>query len=213
MHHTTESARSFMATSREALRLVRDVESIICPPYPLIPTVRSETLGTPIKLGAQNLASEEEGAFTGEVSAVQLEGLVDYVIIGHSERRRFFGETNGVIGQKLVLALKHHLKPILCFEKVEDLKIVGENRDLIVAYEPVFAIGSGHPDTPENAAAVAKQAQEVVGFAVPVLYGGSVTPSNVRSFLEKKEISGALVGGASLDPVSFVNLVHASSGF
>src|SRR5579859_6873668 len=124
MYHTAESARSYLNTSRDALRLAKGVEVVICPPFPLIPAVRAEVIGTPIKVGAQNLSYEEEGALTGEVSGLQLEGLCDYVLIGHSERRRIFHETDREIAAKLVQARRHDLKPILCFEKIEDLQVI-----------------------------------------------------------------------------------------
>jgi triosephosphate isomerase len=211
MHHTASSARDYLATSREALRLAQNVEVVICPPFPLLSVVREEALGTPIKLGAQNLSSEDEGAYTGEVSALQLTDLVSYVIVGHSERKKYFGETPEIAWAKARQAMKHGLKPILCFEKLQDLTVVTNSSGLILAYEPTFAIGTGHPDTPENAAATAKAAKHQVGGDAPVLYGGSVTAENAREFLDKEQIAGFLVGKASLDPTSFVSIVHAAS--
>jgi triosephosphate isomerase len=210
MNHTVDSARNFLATVREAISSVKGVEVVICPPFPLIPAVRAELMGTPIKVGAQNISSEEEGALTGEVSGKQLEGLVDYVIVGHSERKKYFHETSKDIAEKLVQSYRHDLKPILCFEKLEELAVVNETDNLILTYEPTFAIGTGHPDTPDNAAAVASQAKAALKVDLPVLYGGSVTADNIKEFLVKKELAGALVGGASLDAGSFVNLVNAA---
>jgi triosephosphate isomerase (TIM) len=212
MHHTIDSAHQFLTVAREALRLAKSVEVIICPSFPLLPSVRNELVGTPIKVGAQNLSTEEQGALTGEVSGVQLESLVDYVIVGHSERRRYFKETNHELAKKLERAWQHQITPILCFEKVEDLHILRPLKGKVVlAYEPISAIGTGHPDTPGNAASIAKMAQQYLSQDLPVLYGGSVTPDNVKSFLQFREISGALVGGASLEAATFVNLVHASA--
>ena len=210
MHHSISSAEHFLAVSREALRLANGVEVIICPPFPLLESVKNGVIGTSIKVGAQNISNEEEGAFTGEVAAAQLTGLVDYVIVGHSERKKYFGETMPLIWSKVQMALKHDLKPILCFEKVEELSVVENPQGLILAYEPTFAIGSGHPDTPENAAATIRDAKAALGYNMPILYGGSVTAKNVPSFLAQRDIAGTLVGGASLDPASFVDLVHAS---
>lgn len=211
MNHTAESARAFLNTSRDALRLAQGIEVVICPPFPLIPIVRSEVIGTPIKVGAQNLSQEEEGALTGEVSGLQLEGMCEYVLVGHSERRRLFHETNREIAAKIVQAQRHELKPILCFEKIEDLEAVNDPIGLILAYEPTFAIGTGHPDTPANAAAMAKSARDYLKSDLPVLYGGSVEASNVKEFLQEPGLSGFLVGRASLEPASWVNLVHAAS--
>lgn len=211
MHKTAQEVRNFFAVSREALRLAKEVEIIFCPPFPLIPAVRGEVIGTPMKVGAQNISSEEEGAMTGEVSGVQLEGLCDYVIVGHSERKKLFHEGPKEIAGKLVQARRHDLTPILCFEKPEDLAVVSDPTHLILAYEPTFAIGTGQPDTPANAAAVARQAREIVKHELPVLYGGSVTAANVKEFLAQPGIDGVLVGAASLDPAGWVDLVHAAS--
>lgn len=211
MNKTIQEVRNFFATSREALRLVRGVEIVFCPPYPLIPAVRSEVIGTPLKVGAQNLSGEEEGAFTGEVSGKQIEDLVDYVIVGHSERKKYFHETDKEIANKLVQARRHGLTAILCFENYQDLAVVNDTTKLILAYEPTFAIGSGHPDTPSDAAEVARHAKEMLGAGVPVLYGGSVNPGDIKEFLKKKELAGFLVGAAALDPASFVDLAHAAS--
>ena len=211
MHKTDQGVRDFFAMSRDALLTAKELEIVICPPYPLIPVARNEVMGTAIKLGAQNLSGEEEGAFTGEVSGLQLENLVDYVLVGHSERRKYFHEGGREIANKLIQAYRHELKPVLCFEKIEDLTAVNETKGLILAYEPVSAIGSGHPDTPSNAAEKASQAKQALGADIPVLYGGSVSPANVQEFLTRPEIAGVLVGGASLDPAGFVELVHAAS--
>lgn len=211
MHKTDQAVRDFFAVSREVLLTAKGLEIVICPPYPLIPVARNEVMGTPIKLGAQNLSGEEEGAFTGEVSGLQLEGLVDYVLVGHSERRKYFHEAGREIANKLIQAYRHDLKPVLCFEKIEELAVVNETKGLVLAYEPTAAIGTGEPDTPENAVSIASQAKASLGVDVPVLYGGSVTSANVREFITRPEIAGILVGGASLDPQSFIDLVRAAS--
>jgi triosephosphate isomerase len=209
MNLTIPDVTRYFATAREGLK-VPDVTVIICPAFPLIPAVRQEVEGTEIAVGAQNLASDEEGAYTGEVSAKQLKDQVAYAIIGHSERKKYFAESLAEITKKLDLARKYELKPILCFEKLEELAVVADTQGLILAYEPTFAIGSGHPDTPENAASIAQAAKESLKADIPVLYGGSVTDANVAKFTSKSEIGGALVGGASLDPLSWVRLVQAA---
>lgn len=211
MHKTDQDVRDFFAVSRAALLTAKGVEIVICPPYPLIPVARNEVMGTPIKLGAQNLSGEEEGSFTGEVSGLQLENLVDYVLVGHSERRKYFHEAGREIANKLIQAHRHELRPVLCFEKIEELSVVNETKGLVLTYEPAAAIGTGEPDTSENAVQMAKLAKASLGVDIPVLYGGSVTSANVGSFLTRPEIAGVLVGGASLDPQSFIDLVRAAS--
>jgi triosephosphate isomerase (TIM) len=211
MHKTLAEAKDFFAAARDTLSLTEGVEVIICPSFPLIPLAHEAVASTNIKIGAQNLSAEEEGAYTGEVSSKQLRGLVDYVLIGHSERKKYFQETLPEVAKKLDQARFQDLKPIVCFERVEELSVISSPEGLIIAYEPTFAIGSGHPDTPDNAVQVAKSAWEKLGAKVPVLYGGSVTADNVSGFTDRPELSGALVGGASLDPHSFIDLVHAAS--
>lgn len=210
-HHTIDSARSFLQLAREPLQLAKNIEIIVCPPFPLLPALKSEIAGTRIKLGAQNLSQFEDGAYTGEVGPAQLNGLADYAIIGHSERKKYFHETMEEIWQKVNLAREYGIHPILCFEKVEELKIIDNTTDLILAYEPTFAIGTGHPDTPENAVKTAAATRKLVKSDLSILYGGSVKPDNIKSFVKYEEISGCLIGGASLEPNSLVDLVHAAS--
>jgi triosephosphate isomerase len=211
LHHTIDSARSFLHQARESLHLAKNVEVVICPPFPLLQTVYAERLYPKIKIGAQNLSQFESGAYTGEVSAVQLNGLAEYVIVGHSERKKYFSETSNTAWEKALLAIEYGLKPIFCFEKVEELKIISNPANLILAYEPIFAIGTGHPDSPEDAVKVATEARHLIKSDIPILYGGSVTADDVQSFLSYDEISGALVGGASVEPESFTSLVHAAN--
>ena len=167
----------------------------------------------PISLASQNISPFNEGAYTGEVSARQIRELASYVIIGHSERREHFAEDQSMIDQKIQQALKYELVPILCISnlgqiKNEKIKMQNDNEKLkmIVAYEPLFAIGSGQPDTPADANDMAKKIKEVLG-EIPVLYGGSVSPKNVRSFTKMPSIDGVLVGGASLNPLEFLEII------
>lgn len=212
LHHTIDSARSFLHQAREDLHRASNVEVIICPPFPLLSIVHGERLYPKIKIGAQNISQFESGAYTGEVSAPQLNGLAEYVIIGHSERKKYFGETMEAIWQKVNLAREHDLHPILCFEKVEELTIVDDTKNLILAYEPTFAIGTGHPDTPEDAIKVATEARSLVkDDNIPILYGGSVNASDIKGFTSHDEISGCLVGGASIEADSFIALVQAAN--
>ncbi len=219
---------------RERLGPDSGVEVILCPPFTSLAAVRDTLLGSPIKVGAQNMHFEASGAFTGEVSPAMLAGLCDYVIVGHSERRQLFGETDSLINRKVRAAVQHGLRPILCVgETLEEREggragpvVSGQLRaaltdviditGLVVAYEPVWAIGTGRAATPELAAEVmAGPVQETLrslfgatGDNVPLLYGGSVNPGNVSGFAAQSCIHGALVGGASLQADQFVEIVR-----
>jgi triosephosphate isomerase (TIM) len=214
---------------------------VVCPAFTALRSVQT-TLDSdriPISLGAQNCYWEPSGAFTGEVSAPMLAKLnVRYVIVGHSERREIFGETDEMVARKLHAVLAAGMLPILCVGETLDereagstdakvqgqidaaLKGVDSDRiaELIVAYEPIWAIGTGHNATPEDADAtigtirntIAGIAGSPAGEAVRILYGGSVKPGNIAALMEKPEIDGALVGGASLDPDEFARVVRFS---
>ena len=234
-------------TVREAVDLVRElktslagakgVEVAVAPPFTALFAVHQEIEGSPIYLAAQNLYWEEKGAFTAEISAVMLkEAGCHYVIIGHSERRQFFGETDETVNRRIKAALAHGLKVIFCigetlqeregektFSVIEKqieggLKGLGDQeiRNTVIAYEPVWAIGTGKTATPE-------QAEEVHGFIrrklgklysrevseeIRIQYGGSVTPENIRGLMDQPNIDGALVGGASLKVDSFSKIVR-----
>lgn len=180
-------------------------EVVICPPFTLLSLVssevRSKQLG--VKVGAQDISPFNEGAYTGEVTAKQIKEFADYVIIGHSERRKNFGETDEILFEKMRLAKENGLIVIFCVQGKETK--IPVNTD-IVAYEPINAIGTGNPDTPENADDVA--AYFKANFQVSgVLYGGSVTAANVNSFTQKPNIDGILVGNASLDAQEFYKLI------
>lgn len=242
MHTTPESARRLAEELRRLLAedpALSAVEVAVCPPFVCLPGVREVLQGSRIRVGAQNLHPREEGAFTGEVSPRMLAGLCDFVILGHSERRRHFCETDAFINEKVRAALAHGLRPILCVgETLEErragraedvveaqlracLKGVEDGAGLAVAYEPVWAIGTGVPATPEEAG---RMMREVVfgtlcalfgehGAAeVPLLYGGSVTGENAPALAEQPFIHGALVGGASLRAEEFVRIVRAFAG-
>ncbi|MFH1832761.1 MAG: triose-phosphate isomerase family protein [Candidatus Levyibacteriota bacterium] len=180
-----------------------NVTIIVCPDFTLLPQFSSLVIGSKIKLGAQNISPFEEGAHTGEINGAQIKKFADYVIIGHSERRREFNETDDELRKKVVMAKKYDLVPIYCIQDEDTFVPESVN---IVAYEPPSAIGSGNPDTPENANKVIKTVKEEYGV-VKALYGGSVTPENVGSFLQMPDIDGVLVGGASLDPQKFVAII------
>jgi len=236
MYKTPDQARDFF---REFLPLVsghtRD-EIVVCPPFLDLPAAIEAAKGSNVAVGAQNVHWKEEGAFTGETSAAQLLALgVTHVIIGHSERRQYFGETDDTVNLRLKTALGAGIIPICCVGEVLEEREAGMTDDvlrrqcvrafhaisakkaakLVVAYEPVWAIGTGKTATPELAAeahaVIRREATEIFGeeFAgnLRILYGGSVKPDNVSSLMAQEEIDGALVGGASLDPKSFAKIV------
>jgi triosephosphate isomerase len=213
------------------------VETVLCPPAISLAAVREAVQGAAIKVGAQNMYFEELGAFTGEISPLMLQGICDYVILGHSERRQIFGETDDLINHKVLSAFQHGLSPILCVGEALEQREAGEAASvverqvraglsgvvditgLVVAYEPVWAIGTGRAATPEIAAEImGGPIQEALrsmfgaaGDAVPLLYGGSVNPSNVAGFAAQACIHGALVGGASLQAQQFIEIVDQTA--
>ncbi|MBI2031525.1 MAG: triosephosphate isomerase [Candidatus Levybacteria bacterium] len=180
-------------------------EIIICPSFTSLEHVNycCKNLNLPIQIGVQNISPYETGAYTGEVNGVQIKELANYVIIGHSERRDNFSEDNKIIEKKVEMANKHDVSAIFCIQNAQTP--IPENIK-IVAYEPPTAIGTGNPDTPENAEEVAKNVKEKTGIET-ILYGGSVTSKNINSFTKMPTINGALVGGASLDPFEFLRIV------
>jgi triosephosphate isomerase len=236
MYKTPGQAQAFF---REFLPLVatheRD-EMVVCPPFLDIPTSIEAAGGSNVAIGAQNLHWEKEGAYTGEICRTMLLALgVTHVIIGHSERRQYFGETDDVVNLKLKAALEAGLTPIVCVGEVLEERAAGLTEDvlrrqclrafhaisgkkagkLVVAYEPVWAIGTGKTATPQMAAdahalirvEAAKAFGEQFSEQLRILYGGSVKPENAKALMTEIEIDGALVGGASLDPKSFSAIV------
>ncbi len=184
---------------------LQSVEMIICVPdiyIPLVQKLRNE-YSLPIKLGAQDVSAYGNGAYTGEVSAVQLKEWVEYVIIGHSERRNYFGEGDILLAEKVKRSQEAQLNVIYC---VQDENTFIPPGVTIVAYEPVWAIGSGKTDTPENANSVAQKLKMKWQGNI-LIYGGSVTPDNINSFITTKNIDGVLPGGASLDPNKFWQMI------
>ena len=236
MHKTIEEAIALARGLGAALDGVEGCDVAVCPPFPALAAVREALVGSAIGLGAQNMHWEEQGAFTGAVSPRMLEGLCDYVIIGHSERRTLFGETDEMVNRKLHAALAHGLKPILCVgenleqnQAGETAEFVGgqvraafsgitaeQSRIVTVAYEPLWAIGTGMPATGEGANAIiggtvrgtlAALYGDDVAQAIRIQYGGSVKPGNTAEFMGQPEIDGALVGGASLRAADFAAIV------
>lgn len=202
---TVDESLQFMEEFKNAYTARDDTRVIICPAYTSLSALFQFVLenGTKISLGVQNVSSFEEGAHTGEISAEQVKGLSEYVIIGHSERRSM-GETDEEIEKKILNAKAAGLTPILCIQNENTHVFPGIE---IVAYEPPTAIGTGNPDTPENANSVAVQVLAKNTGVKFVLYGGSVTPDNVGGFTNQEKISGVLVGGASLDPQKFSQII------
>jgi len=173
-------------------------ELVVCPPFTHIDKMANLLKKTKIKLGSQDVFWENSGAYTGEISPVMLKNLdVEYVIIGHSERRQYLGETDEMIVKKTRAALKTGLKVVLCISDLNQLeKDFIENENLVIAYEPLWAIGTGNPCKPEDAVEMAKNIKKILN--VKVLYGGSVNSQNIKDFLKYEEIDGVLIGGASL---------------
>lgn len=189
---------------------VSEKEVIICPPFTLFSTLKKliEDKKLPFKIGAQDISPFEAGAYTGEINARQIKEFGDYVIIGHSERRRNLGESDDLIFKKTEQALKNGLTPIYC---IQDENTQIPNGVKLVAYEPPSAIGTGNPDTPDNAHRVAGLVKSKHAAIEDVVYGGSVNSEIIQSYIQKDTISGVLVGGASLDPVKFAALVKEAS--
>ncbi len=188
---------------------------ILCPPFPfLFPMIQmAGERSLPVEFGVQDISPFPYGAYTGAVTGGMI-GTDVYAIVGHSERRKYFHETNQDVANKVHTAVENDITPILCVDEPymeAQLAFFGENEfnHLIVAYEPLAAIGSGTPDTPEHAEQIAEKIQQLAQTHLPVLYGGSVTAESVGSFVEMPQIAGVLVGGASLLATSWSSLVKA----
>jgi len=218
---------------------VGGVESVICAPFTALPALVEAVKGTTIKVGAQNFHWEENGAYTGEISGVMLQDLgVQFVIIGHSERRAYFAETDETVNNKTKAAFQYDLTPIVCVgEKLEERE-AGRTKEVckvqtdaaldgltaeqaaqvVIAYEPIWAIGTGKSSTAEDANEVISYIREQVAAkfddstaqAIRIQYGGSVKPANVKEYMGQSDIDGALVGGASLEPNSYIQLVEGA---
>jgi triosephosphate isomerase (TIM) len=239
MNKTVVEARTLVAEMSPALRAIKGVEKVLCPPFMSLIPVAALLQGTDIGLGAQNLHWEAQGAYTGEIAPGMVAEFCNYVIIGHSERRTYFGETNETVNKKIASALKAGLVPIVCVgetlaehdsgltaEVVSSqirLGFTGQLKEsmhlVVVAYEPVWAIGTGRASNGPDANIVIRNhirrpLTEMFGGeaaqAVRVLYGGSVTAANATEFFNQPDIDGALVGGASLKVDEFVKINQAS---
>jgi triosephosphate isomerase len=240
MNKTPADGSALIAEIVTAVAKVTDVEIVVCPPFTGLESAAKAIEGSSVKLGAQNMHFEVNGAFTGEISAVMLRAIfATHVILGHSERRTLFGERDEFINKKVITALKNQLRPILCVgetlaerEAGSTLKVVqtqleagleGVGKEqaagVVIAYEPVWAIGTGKVATTEQAQEVhafirgllTKLFTDPVAQRVRILYGGSMKPANAPELLAQKDIDGGLIGGASLEARSFVELVNAAA--
>ena len=234
------------AASAGAASDAAGVNLIVCPPFVALGAVRDAVAGSGVAVGAQNMHAADSGAFTGEIAPPMLVGLCDYVIIGHSERRQFFGETDDEVGRKAAAAWRHGLRPIICVGETLAQRESGQAAEvirrqvtaalseidyddddadaagrLVIAYEPVWAIGTGRAATPEIARqimggsirpTVAAALGADVARVTPLLYGGSVNAGNAAEFAAVADINGALVGGASLDATAFLDVARAFAG-
>jgi len=235
MNLTPDAAVAFVREVRHALNQIEGIEIAFCPPFLAIPAVAEALKGTRIGVGAQNMYFEESGAYTGEVAPAMLTPFCQYVILGHSERRAFFGETDEGVNKKIQAALKHGLTPIVCVGESLEQNEAGETHGFVsgqvraafagltaaemarcvIAYEPIWAIGTGKSATAASAGqiigvtvrgTVAEMFGEETAQQVRIQYGGSVSPGNAAEYMAHPDIDGALVGGASLK-ASFVELI------
>lgn len=236
MNKTRDEALQFIYAVKDSVVSKNEVESVICAPFPYLRCLVKRQ-GSELRIGAQNMHFEQSGAFTGEVSPNMLQGIgVTYVVLGHSERREMFNETDETVNKKVHASFEHHLIPIICVgeslenrengttNEVVDIQTIAalkgltpeQVKQVVIAYEPIWAIGTGRTAT-------AEQANETIGYIrsvvervygkdvadeIRIQYGGSVNPSNIKELMAQEHIDGALVGGASLNPESFLALVN-----
>jgi len=239
MHKTVAETEAFLDALLPRVAGLGPAELVVCPPYPSLAAAVARCAGSGVRVAAQNMHSEPEGPFTGEIAAPMLTELgVDAVVLGHSERRRLFGESDEALARKVQAALEARLTPILCVGETDaerdaeqteavlrrqleaDLAKApdGTLAEIVIAYEPVWAIGTGRNATPDQAAdaiafirSLVAQRDDAAGKTVRILYGGSVKPGNAAEILGQDGIDGALVGGASLDPDDFSAIAAAAS--
>lgn len=240
LHKTVAEARQLVEEMLPGLQAIPSVENLLCPPFMALPAVAEMLQGSKVALGGQNVYWEAQGAFTGETSPVMLAEFCQYVIIGHSERRAYFGETDQTVNRRVQAALAYQLIPVVCVgETLEENESgstnqviarqmheglagldIREPNQMVVAYEPVWAIGTGKAAYPEDASrvigqvirpALAQMFGDPIAQGVRVLYGGSVKPSNAAEFFQEEEVDGALVGGASLKAADFIGITQAAA--
>ena len=239
MHRTASDTKNLIEDIVQRVQKIANVDMVVCPPFTSLPAA-AETLGrhSVLALGAQNMHQSKEGAFTGEISGPMLREIgVRYVILGHSERRQYFGETDAAVAAKAVAAVGYHLRPIVCLGEtlaqrearetmtVVETQIRGSLQnfpntqipELVIAYEPVWAIGTGKVATPKQANEVHHKIRAILGDLfgpegknIRILYGGSVKPENSAELMAENDIDGFLVGGASLDSRSFFDIIESA---
>ncbi|MFJ8266965.1 triose-phosphate isomerase [Peribacillus asahii] len=238
MHKTLLEATSFVKEIGQQVPASNEVDTVVCAPALFLGQLVQASEKTDVKIGAQNMHFEESGAFTGEISPAALADLdVAYVILGHSERRELFNETDEAVNKKVHAAFKHGLTPIVCCGETLEQREAGQTFDFVggqiekaleglteeqvkqtvIAYEPIWAIGTGKSSSAEDAnevcahirAVVAKQTTQSTAEEVRIQYGGSVKPENIKEYMAQPDIDGALVGGASLKTTSFLQLLEA----
>ncbi|NPC94214.1 triose-phosphate isomerase [Bacillus sp. WMMC1349] len=238
MNKLLSEAVSFVEEVKSAIPAADKAEAVVCAPALFLEKLTSAVKGTDLKVGAQNMHFEESGAFTGEISPAALKDLgVDYCVIGHSERREMFAETDETVNKKAHAAFKYGIVPIICVGETLEEREANKTNELVadqvkkalagltkeqvsasvIAYEPIWAIGTGKSSTAQDANEVCAHIRQTVSAEfdqatadnVRIQYGGSVKPANIKEYMAQSDIDGALVGGASLDPQSFVQLLEA----
>ena len=237
MNTTLEEAKSLVQAILNELDGIDGVEKVLCPPFISLVAIKELLKGTSVELGAQNMYFEDKGAYTGEISPIMLADLCDFVILGHSERRQYFFETDEIVNKKVKKAFEIRLKPIMCVgESLKDnetgkteqlitnqvragLADIGPTSQLVIAYEPIWAIGTGKAATGKQANATISLIRGILAGlwnretaeAVRILYGGSVTGNNIAEFIAEPDVDGALVGGASLKANEFVSILKQTA--
>ena len=237
MNTTVDEAVVLVKDMLSELNAISNIDRVLCPPFISLQQVSEIVNDTSVAVGAQNMYFKERGAFTGEISPLMLKGLCKYVILGHSERRQFFGETDDIVNEKLKAALAIGLLPIFCIGeslheneagKTRDvlagqinggLKEIAANKDIVIAYEPIWAIGTGKASTGNQAGRTIEFIRDTlasiwnneISQSVRILYGGSVTAANIPEFIREPHIDGALVGGASLKAADFIEIVRQTA--
>ena len=237
MNTTLDDAVGLVKNMLPRLDEIKGIDKVVCPPYVSLAAVKEILKNTSIKIGAQNVFYEEKGAYAGEISPDMLAGICDYVIIGHSERRQYFGETEEIIDKKIKAAMKNMLKPIFCIGESLEENEEGRTEEvltrqcmascdrlyffggIVIAYEPVWAIGTGKSATSEEAnktigfirQLIRHRQGDEIADSIRILYGGSVTADNITELMREPEIDGALFGGASLKADAFLSIAEQTS--
>jgi len=228
MHKTQAESLAFLQEFIPQLEKTDpDREVVLCIPFTSLGIMSQKIHGSPVKLGAQNIHWEDQGAYTGEISGSMLTEIgINYVVVGHSERREYFGDTDETVNFRLLAAQRHGLTPILCVGETKSQRDAGEmervivnqikkgmvdvdQSNLVIAYEPIWAIGTGETcEATEANRVIGLIRQQLDNKNVPIQYGGSVKPNNIDEIMAQPEIDGVLVGGASLDPIDFARIVN-----